>query len=94
MIVFKKKKRSCLNTFVSQLRPSQPSLQSHLIVRFLKILCDDEKDVGKKSRAIIVVVVVMISKLFFVAMVPHIMGSNIVTRVAVTSGLGVPSMLS
>ena len=53
-----------------------------------------KRTLAKKSRAIIVVVVVMKSKLFFVAMVPHIMGSNIVTRVAVTSGLGVPSIFS
>ena len=53
-----------------------------------------KRTLAKKSRAIIVVVVVMKSKLFFVAMVPHIMGSNIVTRVAVTSCLGVPSIFS
>ena len=41
-----------------------------------------------------VVVVVLKFKLFLVATVPYIMGRNIVTRVAVTSGLGVPSMLS
>ena len=83
-------------TFLSQLRPSHPLSQSHLVKAFIIIIIIIVVIVIMIVMMIIMIIMSIIIKIMMVVVMivvmiaPNVVGRKIVTRVSVTPCLGVP----